>query len=105
MTDPARRVHKEEVVPKLMEQVRLHEPDGRCRASARSRSTWAWARPSTNKKILENAVADMAKIAGQKPIVTKSRVSVASLQDPRRLADRLQGHAAPRRACTSSSIA
>jgi len=26
-----------------------------------------------NKKILENAVADMAKICGQKPIVTLSR--------------------------------
>ena len=33
-----------------------------------------------NKKILENAVADMAKITGQKPIVTKSRVSVASFK-------------------------
>ena len=35
---------------------------------------------ATNKKILENAVADMTKIAGQKPIVTKSRVSVASFK-------------------------
>ncbi|MBB3227427.1 large subunit ribosomal protein L5 [Luteibacter sp. Sphag1AF] len=33
-----------------------------------------------NKKILENAVADMAKIAGQKPITTKARVSVASFK-------------------------
>ena len=31
-----------------------------------------------NKKILENAVADMTKIAGQKPITTKARVSGAS---------------------------
>jgi large subunit ribosomal protein L5 len=35
---------------------------------------------ATNKKILENAVADLTKIAGQKPIVTKSRVSVASFK-------------------------
>ena len=35
---------------------------------------------ATNKKILENAVADMVKIAGQKPIVTKSRISVASFK-------------------------
>ena len=35
---------------------------------------------ATNKKILENAVADMTKIAGQKPIVTKTRVSVASFK-------------------------
>ena len=33
-----------------------------------------------NKKILENAVADMAKIAGQKPVITKARVSVASFK-------------------------
>ena len=33
-----------------------------------------------NKKILENAVADMTKIAGQKPITTKARVSVASFK-------------------------
>jgi large subunit ribosomal protein L5 len=33
-----------------------------------------------NKKILENAVADMTKIAGQKPIVTNARVSVASFK-------------------------
>ena len=35
---------------------------------------------ATNKKVLENAVADMTKISGQKPVVTKSRVSVASFK-------------------------
>jgi large subunit ribosomal protein L5 len=33
-----------------------------------------------NKKIIENAVADMTKLAGQKPIVTKARKSVASFK-------------------------
>jgi large subunit ribosomal protein L5 len=33
-----------------------------------------------NKKVLENAVADMAKISGQKTIQTKARVSVASFK-------------------------
>ena len=33
-----------------------------------------------NKKVLENAAADMTKIAGQKPITTKARVSVASFK-------------------------
>jgi len=33
-----------------------------------------------SKKVLENAVADMAKISGQKPIQTKARVSVASFK-------------------------
>jgi large subunit ribosomal protein L5 len=35
---------------------------------------------AANKKVLENATADMAKLSGQKPIVTKSRVSVASFK-------------------------
>ena len=33
-----------------------------------------------NKKVLENALADMAKIAGQKPVSTKARVSVAAFK-------------------------
>ncbi len=33
-----------------------------------------------DKKIIENAVADMTKIAGQKPIVTKARKSVANFK-------------------------
>ena len=35
---------------------------------------------AANKKVLENAIADMAKIAGQKPVATKARVSVASFK-------------------------
>ena len=33
-----------------------------------------------DKKTLDNAVADMAKIAGQKPVVTKSRKSIANFK-------------------------
>ena len=33
-----------------------------------------------DKKIMDNAVADMAKIAGQKPLVTKSRKSIANFK-------------------------
>jgi large subunit ribosomal protein L5 len=35
---------------------------------------------TTDKKILDNAVADMSKIAGQKPVVTKSRKSIANFK-------------------------
>ena len=35
---------------------------------------------TTDKKVLDNAVADMAKIAGQKPVVTKSRKSIANFK-------------------------
>lgn len=33
-----------------------------------------------DKKVLENAVGDMTKIAGQKPVVTKARKSIASFK-------------------------
>ena len=33
-----------------------------------------------DKKILENAVGDMAKIAGQKPVVTKARKAIAGFK-------------------------
>lgn len=35
---------------------------------------------TTDKKILDNAVADMARIAGQKPVVTKARKSIANFK-------------------------
>src|SRR3954471_14056202 len=35
---------------------------------------------TTDKKILDYAVADMTKIAGQKPVVTKSRKSIANFK-------------------------
>lgn len=35
---------------------------------------------TTDRKVLEHAVADMTAIAGQKPIVTKARISVASFK-------------------------
>lgn len=35
---------------------------------------------TSDKKILDNAVGDMVKIAGQKPVVTKSRKSIASFK-------------------------
>lgn len=33
-----------------------------------------------DKKVMEHAVADMAKIAGQKPVVTKARKSIAAFK-------------------------
>jgi len=35
---------------------------------------------TTDKKVLDAAVADMAKIAGQKPVVTKARKSIANFK-------------------------
>ena len=33
-----------------------------------------------DKKILENAIADLTKIAGQKPVITKSRKAIAAFK-------------------------
>lgn len=35
---------------------------------------------AANKKVLDNAVADMTKLSGQKPVTTKARLSVASFK-------------------------
>ena len=35
---------------------------------------------TSDKKVIENAVADMTAIAGQKPVITKSRIAVASFK-------------------------
>jgi large subunit ribosomal protein L5 len=35
---------------------------------------------TSDKKVLDNAVADLAKIAGQKPVTTKSRKSIANFK-------------------------
>lgn len=35
---------------------------------------------TTDRKVIENAVADMTAIAGQKPVVTKSRIAVAGFK-------------------------
>jgi large subunit ribosomal protein L5 len=36
-----------------------------------------------DKKILENAVGDMTKISGQKPVVTKARKAIAASRSAR----------------------
>ena len=35
---------------------------------------------TTDKKIIENAVSDMTKIAGQKPVITKAKKSIATFK-------------------------
>ena len=36
----------------------------------------------TNSKAIESAVADMTMIAGQKPIITKAKKSIAAFKTP-----------------------
>jgi large subunit ribosomal protein L5 len=46
-----------------------------------------------DKKVMDNAVGDLTKIAGQKPVVTKSKKAIAGFKI-REGAHRLHGHAA-----------
>ena len=79
MTTRLEQFYKDEVVPKLMERFGYTNPMQVPRLEKITLNMGV-GEAATNKKILENAVADMAKIAGQKPVVTKSRVSVASFK-------------------------
>ena len=73
------KFYKEEVVPKLMKQFGYTNPMEVPKLT-KITINMGVGEAATNKKILENAVADLAKITGQKPITTKSRVSVASFK-------------------------
>jgi large subunit ribosomal protein L5 len=80
-TQPARlKVHYEEnVVPALMKQfgykTKMQVP-----RIAKITLNMGVGEAVADKKILDNAVADLAKIAGQKPVVTKSRKSIAGFK-------------------------
>ena len=79
MTTRLEKFYKEEVVPKLMQQFGYTNPMQVPRLSKITLNMGV-GEAVGNKKVLENAVDDMAKISGQKPIVTKARVSVASFK-------------------------
>ncbi|MBS0431247.1 MAG: 50S ribosomal protein L5 [Proteobacteria bacterium] len=79
MTTRLQKIYSEEVVPKLMQRFGYKNPMQVPRITKITLNMGV-GEASSNKKVLENAVADMAKIAGQKPVTTKARVSVASFK-------------------------
>ena len=79
MTTRLEKIYKEEVVPALIKKFGYANPMEVPKIS-KITINMGVGEAATNKKILENAVADLAKITGQKPITTKSRVSVASFK-------------------------
>ena len=79
MTSRLEKIYKEEVVPALMKQFGYTNPM-EVPKLVKITINMGVGEAATNKKVLENAVADMTKITGQKPVVTKSRVSVASFK-------------------------
>lgn len=79
MTTRLEKIYKEEVVPNLTQKFGYTNPMEVPKIT-KITINMGVGEAAANKKILENAVADLAKIAGQKPITTKSRVSVASFK-------------------------
>ncbi len=79
MTTRLEKHYKETVVPKLMEKFGYTNPMQVPRLTKITLNMGV-GEAVGNKKILENAVGDMVKIGGQKPIVTNARVSVASFK-------------------------
>ncbi|AER57197.1 50S ribosomal protein L5 [Pseudoxanthomonas spadix] len=79
MTTRLEKIYKEEVVPNLTKKFGYTNPMEVPKIT-KITINMGVGEAAANKKILENAVADLAKISGQKPITTKSRVSVASFK-------------------------
>src|SRR5207237_497450 len=46
----------------------------------KSTRTMGLSEPGANKKVMENAVGDLTKIAGQKPVVTKAKKPIAGFK-------------------------
>jgi large subunit ribosomal protein L5 len=70
--------HKE-VVPQLMKQLGLENPMAVPRITKVTLNMGV-GEALADKKVLESAMGDLAKISGQKPVPTKARISVASFK-------------------------
>ena len=79
MTTRLQKVYKDTIVPKLMERFGYKNVMQVPRISKVTLNMGV-GEAVGNKKVLENALADMAKIAGQKPISTLARNSIATFK-------------------------
>ncbi|MBU6198198.1 MAG: 50S ribosomal protein L5 [Xanthomonadaceae bacterium] len=73
------KFYKDEVVPKLMKRFGYANVMQVPRLSKITLNMGV-GEATANKKILENALADMTKIAGQKPVATLARKSIATFK-------------------------
>jgi large subunit ribosomal protein L5 len=79
MTARLQTFYKKEVVPALMKQLGLENPMAVPRIT-KITINMGVGEALSDKKVLDSAMADLAKIAGQKPVPTKARISVASFK-------------------------
>ncbi|MBS3895495.1 50S ribosomal protein L5 [Silanimonas sp.] len=79
MTTRLEKIYKDTVIPKMMADFGYTNPM-QVPKITKITLNMGVGEAVGNKKILENAVADLATITGQKPVTTKARVSVASFK-------------------------
>lgn len=73
------QMHTEQVVPQLTEKFGYKNPMQVPRLT-KVTINMGLGEATTDKKVLEQAVDELARITGQKPVVTKARKSVASFK-------------------------
>jgi large subunit ribosomal protein L5 len=71
--------YRDKVVPQLTKQFGYKNPM-RVPRITKITLNMGVGEATADKKVIENAVADMTKIAGQKPVVTKARKSIATFK-------------------------
>jgi large subunit ribosomal protein L5 len=71
--------YRKEVVPELMKQ-RGYKTTMQVPRIKKITLNMGVGETTQDKKILDNAVADLTKIAGQKPVVTKAKKSIATFK-------------------------
>ena len=74
-----KEVYNKELAPKLKEELGLANPMEIPKIT-KITINMGVGEALADKKVLENAVADMEKIAGQKPVITKARKSIAGFK-------------------------
>jgi len=74
-----KQFYRETVVPQLMEQFK-YSSSMQVPKITKITLNMGVGEAIGDKKVLEHAVADMTKIAGQKPVITKARKSIAGFK-------------------------
>ena len=74
-----KEVYKKEIAPALMKQFGYKSPMQVPRITKITLNMGV-GEATSDKKILDNAVGDMQKISGQKPVVTKARKAIAGFK-------------------------
>ena len=79
MTARLQQIYKKEIVPQLMKQLGLKNPMAVPRIT-KITINMGVGEAVNDRKTVDGAAADLAAITGQKPVITKSRKSIATFK-------------------------